>query len=318
MDLDRPHDEPPAHRDCRTRLLVLGALLVLFGCGAFLVGGFTLLSVLAAGRFAPEAHLRPVQVLPSLIFYVTAAVLLITLGIGSIRCRRWARPFILILGWAWLGLGVLTLVVFFVLLPRILETTPSVDPRTAHWTLGCMGVVQVLLGILMPLLLILLYRGPDVRATFAARDPSPRWTDRVPTPLLGLSLWMGTAALGTLFSSAYAVFPAGPVLLSGPPAVAVSLALGALWTYLAIGLARRSRAAWWVALATTLATAPWALFAFPRTDFEALRRAMGLVQQPGIPDVIAMYQAPWFLAAMGILWASMLGYLLYVRRFLRE
>ncbi len=184
MDLDRPQDSHPVHRDRLTRLLVLGALLVLFGCGAFLVGGFTLLSVLAAGRFEQQAHLRPVQVLPSLIFYVAAAVLLITLGIGSIRCRRWARPLILILGWAWLGLGVLTFVVFFVLRPRILETTPSVGPRTAHWILGCMGGVQALLGILLPLLFILLYRGPDVRATFAARDPSPRWTDRVPTPLL--------------------------------------------------------------------------------------------------------------------------------------
>ncbi len=317
MSLERPHAEPPTHRDRRTRLLVLGALLVLLGCGAVLVGGFTLLSVLAISRLGTASHLRPAQMIPSLLVYPAAGAVLITLGIGSIRCRRWARPLVLVLAWTWLVVGVSTCLLLFVMLPRILESMPSAQPGVTHAALGCMGAVFAVLGILVPLLLVLLYRGPDVRATFAARDPTPRWTDRVPTPLLGLSLWMASGAVGTLVSVGHAVFPAGPVLLTGWPAVALVLALAVLWGYLAVGLARRSRAAWWTALATTLATAAWGLFAFPRTDFQALGRAMGLTRQPGMPDVLAMFRSPWFLAFMAVAWATMFAYLLFVRRYLR-
>jgi hypothetical protein len=64
--------------------------------------------------------------------------------------------------------------------------------------------------------------------------------------------------------------------------------------------------------------AAWALTVFPRTDWNELLRLMGTpVDQPGMPDIAAMYQSPWFLAWMGVIWAGMLGYLLFVRRYLR-
>lgn len=314
---DRPHEPPPAFRDRRTRLRVLGVLLVVLGACCLLLAGFTALGALATARFAPGAHLRPVQVLQGLLFYLVAGAAVIALGVGSFLCRRWARPLVLVLAWAWLLLGVSTSVMLFGLLPRILGSMPAAEPAATHFVVGCMGAVSALLGILAPLVLLLLYRGPDVRATFAAHDPTPRWTDRVPTPLLGFSLWMAATALGMLSALGYAVFPVGPVLLTGAPAVALELALAALWGYLAIGLARRSRAAWWTALAATLATGGWLLYAVPRTDFQAFGKAMGLVQQPGMPDVTAMYGSPWFLEVMAVVWAAMLGYLLFVRRYVR-
>ena len=317
MISDRPHDEPPAHRDRRTRLLVLGVLLVVLGCGAVLLGGFILLSFAVAGRLATGPHLRPAQMIPSLLVYPAGGAALITLGIGSIRCRRWARPLVLTLGWTWLLFGLSAFGMLFVMLPRMFASLPSAEPRVTHAVVGCLAVVDVLLGIVVPLLLVTLYRGPDVRATFDAHDPTPRWTDRIPTPLLGLSLLMGFGALGMLASVGYAVFPVGPLLLTGAPAVAVDLALAALWTYFAIGLARRSRAAWWTAVATNVVTAAWALFAFPRTDFAAMERAMGLVRQPGMPDLVSMYSSPWFLGFIVVAWVGMFAYVLFVRRYLR-
>lgn len=317
MISDRPHDEPPAHRDRRTRLLVLGVLLVVLGCGAILLGGLTLVSFAVTSRLATTPQLRPAQMVPSLLAYPAGGAILITLGIGSIRCRRWARPLVLILGWSWLLMGSAALVMLFGLAPEILRSMPSADPQVTHVIVGCMGAVNGLLGILVPLLLVTLYRGPDVRATCETLDPKPRWTDRVPTPLLGLCVWMGSAAFGMLVSSGYAVFPAGPVLLTGASAVAVDLALAALWAYFAIGLARRSRTAWWAAVATSLVTAAWAVFAFPRTDFAAMERAMGFVQRPGMPDLVAMYSSPWFLGFIALVWVAMFAYLLFVRRYLK-
>ncbi len=314
---ERPHNEPPAHRDRRTRLLVLGALLVLLGCGAVLLGGLVAVSLVLSRHLPAGSQLHPAQMVPSLLVYPLSGAGLITLGIGSIRCRRWARPLVLILGWSWLVMGLATGALVFGLLPTLFRSMPSADPRVTHVMVGCMAVVDVLLGIAVPTLLVTLYRGRDVRATFETLDPTPRWTDRVPTPLLGLSLWMAFAALGMLATTAYGVFPAGPVLLTGAPAVAIDLALAALWAYFAIGLARRSRGAWWAAVVTSVVTAVWALFAFPRTDFAAMQRAMGVVAQPGVPDFVNMYRSPWFLGFMAFAWVSMLGYLLFVRRYLK-
>lgn len=309
--------DPPAHRDRSTRLFVAGVFLIVFGCGSILLGVFSSATLLFIPQ-APEApEYGPAQAIPGLLVYVGFGAALIALGVGSIRARRWARPLVLILGWGWLGVGVVTAVMTFFMVPWVLESLPQEDPAVPRVVFGCLATAFGLLGILAPAVLLLLYRGRDVAATLAERDPHPRWTDRIPTPLLGLCLWLGVSAVGTGLSSLYAVFPTGGTILTGAPAVAIYLALAALWAYLAIQLARRDRTAWWVALGTVLAFGAWVLTVFPRTDFSEVMRLMGTPQQPGMPDFTAMYQTPWFLGSMAVTWAVLLGYLLFVRRYLR-
>jgi CHASE2 domain-containing sensor protein len=64
-------------------------------------------------------------ILPALIVYVALAAAFVWLGIGSIRCRRWARALILILAWAWLCVGVITVPLMAFLMPRILSAPPA-------------------------------------------------------------------------------------------------------------------------------------------------------------------------------------------------
>lgn len=307
-----------AHRDRSTRLFVAGIFLIVFGCCSILLGAFSAVTLLILPATPEAPQYGVAQMVQGLLVYVGLGAFLIALGVGSIRARRWVRPLVLVLGWSWLAMGVLGGLLSAFMMPWMLDAFAAEDPALPWVLVGCLGSFFGLFGILAPVVLVLLYRGRDVAATLDVRDPREVWTDKIPTPLLGLVLWLAYGALAMAASSLYAVFPMGETILTGAPAVAVYLALAALWGYLAVQLARRDRTAWWVAVAAVVALAAWGVAVLPRTDWNELLRLMGTpVDQPGLPDIAAMYEAPWFLAWMGVIWAAMLGYLLFVRRYLR-
>jgi hypothetical protein len=308
----------PDHRDRSTRLFVVGIFLIVLGCCSILLGAFSAVTLLILPETPEAPQYGVAQMVQGLLVYVGLGAFLIALGVGSIRARRWVRPLVLILGWSWLAMGVLGGLMSAFMMPWMLDAFAAEDPALPWVMVGCFGTMFGLFGVLAPVALILLYRGRDVAATLDARDPREVCTDKIPTPLLGLVLWLAYGALAMVASSLYAVFPMGETILTGAPAVAVSLAFAALWGYLAVQLARRDRTAWWVAVVAVVAMVAWALTVFPRTDWNELLRLMGTpVDQPGMPDFAAMYQSPWFLAWMGVIWAGMLAYLLFVRRYLR-
>lgn len=318
MTAEETRPETPDHRDRSTRLFVVGIFLIVLGCCSILLGAFSAVTLLILPETPEAPQYGVAQMVQGLLVYVGLGAVLIALGVGSIRARRWVRPLVLILGWSWLAMGVLGGLMTAFMMPWMLEILAVDDPALPWIMIGCLGTLFGLFGILVPAILLLLYRGRDVAATLDARDPREVWTDKIPTPLLGLVLWLGYGALAMVASSLYAVFPLGRTILTGAPAVAVYLAFAALWGYLAVQLARRDRTAWWVAVVAVLGLAAWGVVVLPRTDWNELLRLMGTpMDQPGMPDFAAMYQSPWFLAWMGILWAGMLGYLLFVRRYLR-
>lgn len=326
MTTDSSRPETPSHRDRSTRLIVGGVFLILLGALALLLAVVSLAATVLVQQ-APQvegaaetAQLDPVQAIPGVLVYGGGGAVLLTLGVGSFLRRRWVRPLVQVLGWGWLVVGVLTLLMMVKVIPIIQESLPTdADPAAGGVVLGCMGGGLGLFGILAPVGLLLLYSGRDVAATLAAHDPEPRWTDRVPTPLLGLSLWLGVAAVGTMLSSLYAVLPLGGRILTGLPAVLIYLVSGGLFGVVAVGLARRSRAAWWLGIATFLVWGAWSAVTFPRADFEELMRLMGTPpNQPGAPDMAALYQEPWFLAWTVVGWLGLVGYLVFVRRYLEE
>ncbi len=97
-----------------------------------------------------------------------------------------------------------------------------------------------------PGILVRFYRSPHVKATFEAKDPSLPWTDRVPAPVLALTLLFGFGAVSGLLGVAYRAFPVFGRILTGIPATLLSsLAVGALCALLAWGTYHRRPAAWW-------------------------------------------------------------------------
>src|ERR1041385_3416930 len=99
---------PPEYKDRKVGLVIFGIVEMLLGCLAVLLIGFMVLGqVMLAKNTGEPPQLR--LILPSVAIYGAMAILLMTLGIGSIRARRWARALSLVLSGLWLVVGVFAL-----------------------------------------------------------------------------------------------------------------------------------------------------------------------------------------------------------------
>jgi uncharacterized membrane protein len=165
----------------------------------------------------------------------------------------------------------------------------------------------------LPAALVLFYRSPHVRATCEARDPVPRWTDRRPPAILGLSLSMALLALSLLPSMLqnHGMAPCFGAVLTGAPGFAINLALMAVWMYCAWSTLRLDPRGWWAAaISFTLATAS-VVVTFARVDAADIYRSMGMTPEQ-MQAVVLPGSGVMIAVAIGC-WLSLVGYLMYVR-----
>jgi hypothetical protein len=118
----------------------------------------------------------------------------------------------------------------------------------------------------MPLVFVLFYRGAGVKATCEARDPTPRWTDRCPLPVLALSVMLAWGALSFLVSAPIAIVPFFGRYLTGPPGALIMSALGGVFAWLAYGVFRLMPVAWWASVALSCIGTISAAVTFARVD----------------------------------------------------
>lgn len=318
------------YKDRRTGLILFGVLEIVIGLFALAGAGLSLVaSALAPAAAVPQGGR---QIAFGIAFYLLVAALFVTLGVGSLLARRWARALMLVFSWIWLVLGLLSLVALVFLMPMMQAVTdkaleqaaaqqptagPAPDPALIGAVmLGCSIAFLVLFYIVLPAIFVLFYRSPHVKATCEARDPRPSWTDRVPLPMLALVLLHGFGALAVLGSvlgyGAFAVFGyvvsgAGAWLLAA--VLTAVLALAAWWSW------RLEARGWWLAvglwafgLASTVGTLLHPL------DWNELFRAMGM--DPSVYENLGFEawsrQISWLTLAAFVPW---IAYLLWVRRY---
>jgi hypothetical protein len=245
-------------------------------------------------------------------------VAFIWLGIGSIRCRRWARALMLILSWSWLVTGVTAISFLLFFGPRMIQGLP---PGAKVVALLVMGVIWTIIFIVIPAVLVGFYQSRHVKATCDARDPAARWTDGCPLPVLAVSVWLGLGAATMLaMPLGYgAVLPFFGALLSGLPGTAACLLLAGLWAYLAWAWYRLKPMAWWTTLAILLVFSISNFITFTQVDLMDMYRLMGYP-----PEQIAMIEKFNFLTSKTMVWGSacfmlpLIGYLIWVKRFFRR
>jgi hypothetical protein len=304
------------YKDRRAGLVVFGILQIALGLLAALMSLFMVVGVLAGSAAARGAAQARVMA-PAALLYLAVAVMFVVLGIGSIRARRWARAIILALSWTWLIVGVLTSIGFVAMSPRMFDALPPEQASAKPIVIGCMSVFLGLFFVVLPLVFVLFYRGPSVRATVEAVDAVPRWTDGVPLPLLIFSLWMLSSAFSVMFfGSMYTAIPAGPWMLRGVSALALVLAIGGVMLFIGLGSLRRMRAAWWTALALLIVGVGYGAAFMRKIDVAAWYEAMSMPMEPRQLEMVqSIYSSPFFYLWMAIIWALYLGFLLYLRRY---
>jgi hypothetical protein len=241
--------ETAGYRDRRPFVVAIGALLLLVGLGAAFLGPLEMVCFYffsEGGRFHYEGFgfgsFMFGNIACQIIGYYVAAVLLIPLGYGHLKVRRWARPFSLALLWSWLIVG-LPLVIVFLL---ILVTSKDLSLVAVLMATGLLGLSY----LLFPWLLIRFYRSRDVRMTFETRGPKPFGIERLPIPILALGflcLFYAIVLHVPIFFNG--IFPFFGTFLHGLQGiVALDVAIMCLLC-LAWGTLGQKRWAWWGSVA---------------------------------------------------------------------
>lgn len=269
----------PAYKDQRTGLIVFGVFLLL-AASVFLLSALSTLFLAAV----KPANVPPTSAAAAFTPAALGAVLL-WLGLGSIRGRRWARALILAGAWIALCAGAIALPVL-VLTARSLGSLMQQQGQTLPaGALLAVQVITVATGLIFyvvfPGLLVWFYRRESVRLTCEQRDPSPRWTDGLPLPLLAfivLQAYGGGTVVFTAFQFGGA-FPLCGTLVQGAPSYLAWFALGAAQIASAWGCARRDRR-WWLAYFFGLVlVSTSSVVSFATLDFLEFYRVAGLPPQ---------------------------------------
>jgi hypothetical protein len=274
------------HRDRTLILVIIGGLLMLIGGIAAVAGPlemycFSLFS--EGGRFHYEGFgfgsFMFGNIACQIIGYYLIAAILIPLGYGHLRLRRWARPVALASLWFWAVMGIpLSVAFLFALL-----SAKELSVLAALVVVSAVGVAYPAI----PGLLIRFYRSRDVRMTLEDGDRTDSWIEKQPVPIL---------VLGMLFAFCIVVlhvliffngaFPLFGNWVTDLPGIALIDGASLLLAGLTWGVLGRQKWAWWgsllyfasmtVSWILTLATSKWSdiLLAmdFPPFEMEILQR----------------------------------------------
>ena len=184
-----------------------------------------------------------------------------------------------------------------------------------------MAVMFLFLSILFivcPLLWLLFYKSPHVKATCEARDPMTRWTDACPLPVLALSLWLlpGASMMSFMPVSANGVMPFFGMFLTGLAGSLLCLVMAALWAYAAWLLYRLDVRGWWLVLIAFLLMFVSTMLTYARHDMIEAYRLMGYpeaqIEQIQKTSLFTGHLMTWLMLFCMV---PFLGYILFIKKY---
>jgi len=317
----------PSYRDRSTGLQVFGVIQIILGALVALFIPLVLLGAVMSRKMTGSVMPMGTYLMTCLT-YGALAIMLVTLGIGSIRARRWAWALTLILSWFWLIIGVLATVLITAVLPSSFATglrkAAVANPGAGELPTGVTAVILTFVIVLfavfliaIPLAFVLFYRRKDVEATCKRRDPVERWTDRCPLPVLAASLIFAGAAPYYLFLSfTTPLVPFFGKYLTGVPGAIGCLVLAAVDAFLAVWFFRVRLLGWWVGIVSLALRIISAAITFARGDLLQAYSRLGWKQA----QLEVMSRSP-VLRGHIVLWWSLvyllvvLGYMVWIKRY---
>lgn len=323
---------PPSaqHADRTTGLVVFGVFQIIVGLLTALLIPLAALGAFVS-RLSSGGSMRPAQLLSAISTYAFAAAVLITLGIGSIQYRRWARALTVVISWYWLIMGALITVLLTAVMPVMMRTAmqaqrSAAGAPTASLSAGVMAVVITLIIVFMafflivvPIAFLVFYSREDVALTCRERDPVERWTDRTPLPVLGASVVFCVGAI--YFASVGLTTPIFPFFgryLTGIAGTACFLVLAAIEGYLAVGSYRLKPIAWWIAVIALPIRLLSMVLTYLKADLMQAYSKIGMSDRQlnalsANPMLRGHVMLWWSLISLGIFF----GYLLWIKRYFK-
>jgi hypothetical protein len=310
--------------DRSVQLIVLGGLQVFLGCLCGLAA-LMMASLFLGGRMpqAPQGpQFSPRMMIPSLGIYVLIAVGFIWMGIGMIRIRRWAWALTLVMSWMGLIVGLFASVMVPIFMTKTwgsLAEQNQMPPEMVRFMWTTTILVTIGLYVFLPGIFVVLCQPKSVRDTVYRRDPTPRWTDRCPLPVLALVILHAAGAICMPMMATYNwVMPFFGSFVSGPAGAAVACLLAVLLACLAWGTYRLKILAWWGTIILGIVYIANSVLFFRRGDLLQMYEKMGfpaetidMIKKTGVLEMLTTYGV-WMNVAFGAVW---FGYLLYLRRY---
>ena len=307
--------KPLDFKDRSTGLAIFGTLQLAMGGLAALMVPLMLLSLAVSPQ---SGGTSAAQMIPAAVAYSFVAVAFATLGVGSIRARRWARALTLVLAWMWLAVGIISLVSMILFIPNMTNMLSTQKQASTPMMMNAVFVMMIIMMtfiyVVVPGVFIIFYGRYDVKATCEWRDPQIRWTDRCPLPVLSLSLMLGFAATSVLWSAGYGfVAPFFGIILKGVAGAILFMGISLLFGYLAWATYKQKIAAWWTTLGTFLLLGLSTIISFSAISLMDLYREMGFPK-----DQLDMMERSGAFGMnlplmMGINLLVFVGYLFWVR-----
>ncbi|MBN2163101.1 MAG: hypothetical protein JXR25_13010 [Pontiellaceae bacterium] len=267
--------EGDPEKDHSTGLAVFGALEVLLGVFAFLMA-LLLVGLIA---IAGPGDMKSSHLVMTLGVLLLQGFWFVTMGVGSIRARRWARALMLVGSWVAIFFGTVFLALLLYVMPGVYGLLADADvfsPEFAMWIMSVGVFFVICFQLVMPMAAIAFYSLKGVQATCERLNPESNWTDRHPLPLLAMGLIsvMGclTVVLGAFTN--YVVLLFGSVQ-SGTIGFWISFLVSVACGYVGWGAFTRRMHAWWLAYALVLLTSASMMLTFSELDMDALFAAMG-------------------------------------------
>ncbi len=242
------------------------------------------------------------------------------LGIGSVRRRRWVPPLMQTLGWTWLVCGIVAVALAPGLVDASIGALGAMDPSLQ----GASSIAKPLLlaavflgGVLAPAAFIWIYRDRELLRTCQSYDASPAWTERCPTPVLGLSVGLGGCAVLSLPMALHPVVPLFGVLVGGAAGAFLLLGTAAAFAYLARETYRRTAAGWWGATLFLVVLGASTAVTLDRAGTPAFYRGLGYTEEQLelLEAAISSVRLTW---VVGLLTLLTLVYMLDLRRHFRR
>lgn len=255
-------------------LILAGVLQILIGIGSAIVLLYIASGSELAVRQGPAAG---ASVASSLTACGIATLYFFAAGAGSLMRRRWARALSVVVSGMWLAGGIVTAVLVLLV--------PDSTTLTAGAAIGAF--------VILPLILVFIYSRDSIRLECEAADV-PRWTDRVPLPVLAVVIMLAFGALTLVANLANPVLALFSTRVTGAPAALALLGLAILCGWLAIQLYRLNETAWWTLVLLQILGCVAA----------AISLARGGIHRSGL-----------FVAVIVATWVAYFAYLLFIRRY---
>ena len=309
-------------KDKKTGLIAFGIIQIIFGGFCALMIPFMILGMLVSTISAksPTPPMSARLMIPGVLFYVILAIWFISMGIGSIKTRRWARAIILVSSWLWLIGGIFGLIFMLLLMPGMYDQMAKDTQMPRQAVLIAKSVMigfMTIFYVIIPAVFVLFYGNKNVKATCEFRDPQVRWTDKCPLPVLAVSFIFATWAASMLFMFFYRwTIPFFGFIVSGLTGVAVVLIVMLLSAYAAWGTYKLNIKAWWCSVLLIIA---WALsngITFSRVSISDFYEKMNFPQQQiATIKQLASLNTSTIVLFAGLWSLVFLGYLLYIRKY---